>query len=339
MIRIDGSQGEGGGQILRSALALSMGTGQPFSINGIRAGRSRPGLLRQHLTAVRAATAISDAAVDGDELRSGQLVFSPETVRGGDYRFAVGTAGSCLLVLQTILLPLLRADEPSEIVLEGGTHNPHAPPYHYLEKVFVPLLRRMGAEVDLALERYGFYPAGGGRVVVRVRPGTRPQQLALVEGGGIVRRQATALVVKLAENIARRELKQVHRKLNWSEDELTVATDDRAVSPGNVVMLEVEREQVTELFTGFGARDVASEKVANQAIEEAKEYLAVGEAAVGKHLADQLLLPMAMGEGGAFTTLPLTRHTTTNIDIIRQFLAVKIETREIGRKVHEVRVG
>lgn len=339
MIKIDGSIGEGGGQILRSALSLSVLTGQPFSLTRIRAGRPKPGLMRQHLTAVKAAAAISNAAVDGDELRSTHLVFSPEAARGGTYHFAVGTAGSCMLVLQTVLVPLLMAAEPSELVLEGGTHNPYAPTTDFIDRVFLPVLRRMGAEVTLEVEAYGFYPPGGGRVRVSIQPCPGLQSLELTDGGQVVRRQARVLLVQLPEQIARRELNVVRKKLNWAESELEIETCDRALSPGNVVNLEVERAEITELFLSIGERNVRSEKVAARAIEDAREYLAAGEAAVGKFLADQLLVPLAIGRGGVFTTLPATRHTTTNIATIQQFLDVAIETRDVGRKVLEIKVN
>ena len=177
-IDIDGSQGEGGGQILRTSLALSLATGRPFRIDGIRAGREKPGLLRQHLTAVHAAASVSGATVAGAELGSTTLSFEPGPVAGGEYHLAVGTAGSATLVLQTVLPALLRAVEPSELVLEGGTHNPFAPPFDFVAKTFVPVLRRMGADVTMSLERYGFYPAGGGRFSARVAPSAlRPLSL------------------------------------------------------------------------------------------------------------------------------------------------------------------
>ena len=166
MLLIDGSQGEGGGQILRTALGLSLVTGTAFRIEKIRAGRAKPGLLRQHLTAVNAATVIGDALVDGAELGSPALVFRPRSVRPGAYRFAVGTAGSASLVLQTVLPPLLTAGASSILTLEGGTHNPWAPPFDFLARAFLPLLERMGAPVRAAIQRYGFYPAGGGQFTV-----------------------------------------------------------------------------------------------------------------------------------------------------------------------------
>src|SRR6476620_518674 len=166
VITIDGSVGEGGGQIIRNSLALSLVTGQPFRIVNIRAGRKKPGLLRQHLTAVQAANQIGDAAVDGAEMGSGEVVFRPEGIRAGDYRFAIGTAGSTTLVLQTILPALILAGAPSHLTLEGGTHNPLAPPFDFLAQTFLPHLARFGPTVTATLARPGFFPAGGGRLEI-----------------------------------------------------------------------------------------------------------------------------------------------------------------------------
>ena len=169
-IRIDGSIGEGGGQIPRTALGLSLVTGKPFEIKNIRAGRRKPGLLRQHLTALKAAKQISQADVRGAQIGSSEFAFSPRRVRSGEYHFAVGTAGSTTLVLQTILPALMLADGPSTVVIEGGTHNPYAPPFPFLERSFIPVLRQMGVGIDLELNRYGFYPAGGGKFTIRIDP-------------------------------------------------------------------------------------------------------------------------------------------------------------------------
>src|SRR5258706_4645554 len=179
--------GEGGGQVLRSSLALSLLTSAPLRISRIRAGRARPGLMRQHLVAVHAATSISGAEISGAELGSTELLFRPGAIRGGDYHFAIGSAGSTTLVFQTILLPLiLGTTTPSRLSFEGGTHNPMAPPFDFLERVFLPLLARMGAHVDVALARHGFYPAGGGEWSATVHPVERLQRLDLLERGRIV---------------------------------------------------------------------------------------------------------------------------------------------------------
>ncbi|MBO0725661.1 MAG: RNA 3'-phosphate cyclase, partial [Blastocatellia bacterium] len=218
MISIDGSFGEGGGQILRTALGLSLFTGQPFRIEKIRAGRRNPGLLRQHLTAVKAAAKISQAEAQGAHIGSTQLTFTPGRVAPGRYQFAVGTAGSATLVLQTILPALLISDDQEQqthLTLEGGTHNPFAPPFDFLVKAFLPLLERMGARIEARLERYGFYPAGGGRFEIAVTPVKKLEPIELNERGKILDRRATALVAHLPHSIAERELGVVHKKLSW----------------------------------------------------------------------------------------------------------------------------
>jgi RNA 3'-terminal phosphate cyclase (ATP) len=338
MIEIDGSEGEGGGQILRTSLSLSLVTGSPFRIEKIRAGRTKPGLLRQHLTAVKAAAQIGRAEVDGDALGSLQVVFRPATIRPGSYTFAVGTAGSAGLVLQTVLPPLLLASGPSELTLEGGTHNPWAPPFDFLARAFLPLLRRMGAEVRAALERPGFYPAGGGRFRVSIRPTTGLTPLDLRQRGDVRRTSARALVAHLPIHIAERELKVVRTRLGWKDEDLSVESVENAAGPGNVLIAEIESDRVTEVFTGFGQRNVRAETVAEQVVAGVRRYLSAG-VPVGKHLADQLLIPLALARGGSFRTIALTRHSTTNIDILHRFLDVRIRQERFARDDVLVQVG
>jgi RNA 3'-terminal phosphate cyclase (ATP) len=334
MISIDGSFGEGGGQILRTALGLSLFTGQPFRIDKIRAGRRNPGLLRQHLTAVKAAAKIGQAEASGASIGSTQLTFTPGRGAHGDYHFAVGTAGSATLVLQTVLPALLISDDQgqqSHLTLEGGTHNPFAPPFDFLAKAFLPLLVRMGARIETTLERYGFYPAGGGRFEIDITPAPQLEPIELNERGKILDRRATALVAHLPRHIAERELGVVHKKLSWPWDWLEAESIENSPGPGNIITLEIESENVTEVFTGFGERSVAAEAVADQAVVAARRYLA-SDVAVGEHLADQLLLPMALARGGSFTTVPPSRHTTTNIEIIRKFLDVEIRAEQMTNR-------
>jgi RNA 3'-terminal phosphate cyclase (ATP) len=338
MLTIDGSQGEGGGQILRSALALSLVSGTPFRIERIRAGRARPGLMRQHLTALQAAAAVGEAEVDGAAIGAQAVVFRPKRVRAGAYRFAVGTAGSAALVLQTILLPLVVAGADSTLTLEGGTHNPHAPPFDFLAAAFLPLLRRMGAGVEARLERAGFYPAGGGRMRVDVAPRTGLRPLTLLERGALHRRRARAMLSRLPRQIGDRELAVVRARLGWADDELEVVVlgEDMA-GPGNVLLLELQSEHVTEVFTGFGEVGVRAEAVAERAVAEARRYLAA-DVPVGPYLADQLLLPVALAGSGAYRTLPPTRHTTTNVEVIRRFLDVRIDVVRASDTAAEITV-
>lgn len=339
MVIIDGSHGEGGGQILRSAIALSMVTGTPFSIEKIRAGRRKPGLMRQHLTAVRAAMQVCNATVRSDEIGSTELTFTPVhgRVPGGKYQFSIGTAGSTTLVLQTVLPALLLADGPSELVLEGGTHNPFAPPFDFLAKTFLPLVNKMGPKVTVVLEKPGFYPAGGGRFTVRIEPADKLRPIELMERGEVVRRCATAKLSNLSEHIAERELKVVARKLGWPAECLRIEQLTGA-GPGNVLTLEVESEHVCEVFTGFGEVNRPSEAVANQAVQQCQRYLKASQP-VGEYLCDQLLLPLAIAGGGAFNAQCLSRHAETHIHLIRQFMDCPVDVENRHRDGVTIRLS
>ena len=336
MITIDGSAGEGGGQILRTSLALSLVTGKPFCIEKIRAGRKRPGLLHQHLTAVNAAGEVGRAEVEGGQLGSGHLRFVPGEVQPGEYHFAVGTAGSATLVLQTVLPALMLAGGPSQLRLEGGTHNIYAPPFDFLQKAFLPLLNRMGPKVEAHLERAGFYPAGGGRVAVAIQPRAELERIDLLERGRPLRQVACGMVSRLPLHIAQREVQTIRRRMSWSDDCVTAREVD-SPGPGNVVFIEIHSEHVSEVFTAFGRKGVPAEKVAAEAVREARRYLKAG-VPVGEHLADQLLIPMALAGGGRFRTLPPTDHTKTNIETLRYFLDCRVGSEEIERDVWQIEV-
>ncbi len=336
-IEIDGAAGEGGGQILRSSLALSLVSQRPLRLDRIRAGRKKPGLLRQHLTAVRAAAEVGDATVEGADLGSRHLTFRPRTVSAGEFHFAVGTAGSATLVLQTVLPALLTAPGPSHLTLEGGTHNPFAPPFNFLDRAFLPLVRRLGPRVDAVLERPGFYPAGGGRFQVTIEPVKQLGGFELLERGADGRRVARAIFSNLPQSIAQRELKVVSDRLGWTGDALRREEITNAEGVGNVLTLEIESEHITEVFTGFGQRSVPAEGVARQAISEAQNYLK-SPAPVGPYLADQLLLPLALAQGGTFRTQAVTQHTKTNAQVIERVLPVAIEITRAARDDHVVSI-
>ena len=324
MIELDGAAGEGGGQILRSALALSMLTGKPFRITRIRANRAKPGLMRQHLVAVQAAVQVSGARVTGAELGSSELSFHPGRITGGDYHFAIGSAGSCTLVLQTVVLALLYAQQPSTIRITGGTHNTMAPPVQFLQRTYLPLLARMGAEVDIELVHYGFYPAGGGEVIATVQPCAQLKPLVLMERGSVVAGYADAFVAGLPPGVGSRELGCIGTALEWNEAQLRMHRLPGERGPGNAVLITLEHEHVTEVFAGFGAKAIKAEAVAQEAIEQAQAYMG-SSAAVGEHLADQLMLPMALADGGSFTASIISLHAQTNADVIAQFLPVVID--------------
>ncbi len=337
MITIDGSSGEGGGQILRTSLALSLVTGKPFQMERIRARRAKPGLQRQHLTSVRAAAEVGRADVEGALLGSRELRFAPRAVEPGDFRFDVGTAGSVTLVLQTVLPALLLASAPSRLRLEGGTHNVFAPPFDFLAKAFLPLVRRMGPRVEAALERPGFYPNGGGEMSVTIHPEPRLRPIELLERGRVIRRLARGIVSQLPRHIAEREAETVRRGLSWPADSVAVE-EVQSPGPGNVLVVEVESEHLTEVFSGFGQRGVPAEKVAEKVVREVRRYLEAG-VPVGEHLADQLLLPLALAGGGAFHTLAPSSHTTTNLQTLQHFLDVRVTCEEVGPDVSRVAVA
>ncbi len=335
-IKLDGSQGEGGGQILRSALSLSLLTGRPFVIEKIRAGRAKPGLLRQHLTAVNAAQAIGDAQVEGASMGSLNLQFTPRAVLHGDRTFSIGTAGSVVLVLQTVLPPLLVKPGKSQLVIEGGTHNPLAPPWPFLEEVFLPILVNMGAKVKGRMERAGFMPAGGGRVHLEIEgvPALRP--LELLERGALSARSARAIVSNLSRSIAERELKELAARLGLSPGELRAEVLPSS-GPGNALCLELVFERGRELITAIGEKSLASEAVAAQVAAEAARFLAA-VVPVGEHLADQLLLPLAIAGGGSFRTLAPTPHARTNASVIERFLPVSVAFEDRGAGAWQVEV-
>lgn len=323
LMELDGAQGEGGGQVLRTALSLSMLQGQPLRLRNIRAGRRKPGLMRQHLACVRAAASVSSASVDGAEIGSTLLEFRPAAIRAGHFDFKIGSAGSTMLVLQTVLPALLRADGASRVMIEGGTHNQMAPSSDFVADAFLPQLARMGANVAMTVQRHGFFPAGGGCVEVHVEPAAlRPLQLfERGESRGI---DATVLLRNLPQHVAQRELDTAAQRIRLtsrSQRELKGGT-----GPANALVLTAAFEHVSEVVVGLGEQGVSAEVVARSACDELRDYLAHG-APVGEHLADQLLLPLVLAGGGGFVTGRPTSHLETNAAVIRAFGAADIDIR------------
>jgi RNA 3'-terminal phosphate cyclase (ATP) len=343
MIEIDGSTGEGGGQILRTSLALAMCTGQGIRLERIRAKRSKPGLMRQHLTCVQAAAAVCNARVDGAELGSQTLVFEPGEVRAGDYSFNVGTAGSCTLVLQTVLPALMLASQPSRIELTGGTHNPMAPPFHFLSRSFAPLLRRLGAGLDLTLRRHGFYPAGGGEMTAEIHPvAAALMPFDLMERGVPRAAFAECLAPGLPRAVAQRELEALGQQLGWGADQLHTPSVRQNEGPGNALMATLEFEHACEVLTVFGERGVSAEKVAHQLAGLVRGHESA-HGALGEHLADQWMLPLALavrqsGVGARFTCTELTPHAVTNMQVIEAFLPCRFDI-DTAAGCPEVRVS
>ncbi len=347
VVDVDGARGEGGGQILRTSLALSMITGRPMVMRNIRAHRSKPGLRRQHLACVEAAAALSHATVHGAAVGAKYIEFSPAedwlSRMPSELRVDIGTPGATTLVVQTVLVPALVAGTGLTLIVQGGTHNPMAPPFDFLERVFLPYLRRMGADVTLKLDRYGFASGGDIEAAVRERgqltvtlaarasgaSSRALQPIEVLEAAPITARRAICLIARLPTHVAARELSVVQQRLGFTSAECEVKDVSGEGGPANLLTLEVDRPGGGELVTSMGERGVRAEYVAARACDELESYLGAN-APVGEHLADQLLLPLAVAGGGRFRSGPLSRHATTNIDTIRAFLdlPIQVETRD-----------
>lgn len=326
MIVIDGAKGEGGGQVLRTALSLSGCTGQPFRIKNIRAGRKKPGLMRQHLTCVRAAKAVCGGRAVGAELGSTELTFTPDEPRGGTYAWGIGTAGATTLVFQTVLPILLAAEAASEVSLRGGTHTMMAPTLDFIEESFLPAMRATGASVAVTTRALGFYPAGGGAWSASIEPLDSPVPLDLTERGAPVCVTAEAMRANLSGDICERELAACADALDLSPDALR-HTSHEGPGPGNAVIVRAEHERHTAVFADIGRRGAKAETVGRRAAGQARSYLA-GAGVACEHLADQLLLPLALAGAGRYTATALTEHFRTNVATIGMFLDVAIETEE-----------
>ncbi len=332
IITIDGSQGEGGGQILRSAVGLAAVAGKAVRIEKIRAGRSKPGLMRQHLTAMNAAARICNGRLSGAELGSKELTFEPQQVCAGTYQFSIGTAGSATLVLQTILPALLTAEGNSDVIIEGGTHNQWAPPFDFLQRAYLPIINRMGPRVEATLERYGFYPAGGGRIVIRITPARVLAGFDVTERGELLGKEARILICNLPLSIAEREADKITRKLSFMAKDVTIDPVESS-GPGNIVFAEIRSRHVTEVVTGFGRVGASAEHVVEEVVKQVRRYLK-SCAPVGEYLADQILLPLGLSaaqpadcgvkRGGSFRTFPLSQHSVTHIRILEALLPVRI---------------
>ncbi len=327
MLVIDGRQGEGGGQILRLSLSLAALTGRSFHLQHIRGGRSRPGLRPQHLTAVRAVATLCQAEVEGARLGSGSLVFQPgRAPQAGDYVFDVrdaaegGSAGSVTLIAQAILWPLLFAAGPSSVTLRGGTHVPYSPPYHYLAEVVRPAFKRFGASFSLALAAWGWYPAGGGEMLLRTEPAGRlaavsfaPQPVETVAG--------LAAVTNLPAHIPQR---MVNRAVNLLRQVGLAAriqpARERGSGPGAGLFLWLPQAG----FSSLGRKGLPADHVAEAAVADLQAFMD-NQAAVDRHLADQLLLPMSLASGtSSLTTSHLTQHTLTACALLRQWLDIAV---------------
>ena len=322
MIEIDGTSG--GGQLLRTSLSLSLITGQPFRMRNIRGKRSKPGLMRQHLTCVLAAQQISGAQAEGAEIGSRELLFTPGPIRAGDYSFAIGTGGSTTLVLQTLLPALLHATEATRLTITGGTHNPLAPPFEFIRDCYLPALHSMGVRATVSLERPGFAQSGGGILKAEIQPLKKWKALKLTERGVATGQQGEILHAHLPLNIAERELKAAMKSLGWAAEAFTIRDAPESEGPGNILMLRASFEQVVEITSAVAQMGRSAESLGHSAAKSLLRYLAT-EAPVGVHLADQLLLPLALAGQGCFTTFALSEHFHSNLALIPQFSQTKFQ--------------
>jgi len=326
LLEIDGSFGEGGGQILRTSLALSLLSGRPFRLYNIRAGRSKPGLQPQHLTSVQAAAAIGRAKLRGASRGSSDLTFEPGQVMAGNYRFDIGTAGATSLVLHTIYLPLaLCGGAPSHLTLVGGTHVSHSPCFHFLDTTWRHYLDLLGLRVSLRMVRPGFYPRGGGLVEATIQPAARLHPLHLRERGP-VRLSGFSAVAGLPEDIARRQARRARFRLEQHDLKANIREESWEGGPGTVLAIVVHTTPAPVLCFGLGVRGKPAERVADEAVDQVLAYVRAAPAAVHAHSADQLVLPLALAEGPSeFTVAEVTRHLTTNIEVVRLFLGRDVQ--------------
>lgn len=341
MINIDGSYGEGGGQILRTSLSLAAITGDSIQIENIRAGRSKPGLAAQHLTSVRAAAAICNAKVRGDALGSMTLEFIPgNSVQPGSYTFDVsearegGSAGAVTLVLQTILLPLVLATGDSQVTLKGGTHVSHSPSVNYIQQVYLPTLQRMGVQVEVKLNAWGWYPQGGGEVELLVSGGSKLGGINLVQRGDLQQVRGLAVVTELPSHIPQRIASRAENVLREAQLKPGVqALRAKGVAPGAGLFLTAEYENSLAGFGALGRLGLPAEKVANMACEELLEFHQTG-APVDEHLGDQLLLPAALASTGSeYRVAEVSQHLTTNAWVIEKFGLARVMLDEVEKMV------
>ncbi len=326
MIEIDGSLGEGGGQILRSALSLSILTQQPFRIENIRTRRPKPGLRPQHLKAVDAAAAISQAEVDGAAIGSIRLIFKPQKIRTGRYKFDIGTAGSTSLVLQTVFTPLSMASSASSVIVSGGTHVAWAPCFHYLDLQWLHFMKLSGFEAKVRMESAGFYPQGGGRIDAAIRPAQEIKPLLLQERGKITAIHGISAVANLDASIAERQKGQALRRLQPRHPRVHIKTLRLpSQTKGTLLLLLTEFEAVPPnqpgraCFYALGELGKPAERVADEAVDAFEAFMA-GDGVVDQYLADQLLLPLSFANGTSrIRTSRITEHLLANAQVIKAF--------------------
>ncbi len=328
MIELDGRHGEGGGQILRTALALAVALGRPVRITGVRARRPRPGLQPQHLAVVRALAAVSDAAVSGDRLDSTEITFEPRAVRPGDWRFDIGavrgSAGSVSLLFQALLLPLARAGGESRLTLVGGTHVPWSPPVHYLTEVFLPALAAAGLRASVQLRRWGWYPAGGGEIGALVEPVPALRGFRAEEPEPGERVRGLSAVSRLPRSIAERQKKGAEERLaaDGLAADIAVEEDRTALGPGTLMFLAIRGRAG---FSALGRRGLPAERVGAAAAADLVAWWRTG-AALDEHLADQVLPFLALASTpSAYTCPTVSSHLATVAWVVGRFVPAHVE--------------
>jgi RNA 3'-terminal phosphate cyclase (ATP) len=328
-LQIDGNYGEGGGQILRTTLSLSCILKKPVEIINIRKGRKIPGLQPQHLTSVSACKKVSNAEVQGDSLQSLSLRFSPQEITGGEFTFDVAekkrSAGSTSLVLQTLFLPLSHCPISSKIKVLGGTHVPWSPPFNYLAEIFVPMLKKVGVDIELEIEKWGYYPKGGGEVLCTIHPASKFSSFSLTERGRLIGLSGISVISNLPDHIAERQknhaLKILKDKGFSPEIKIFQAP---SIGQGTFFFLRAEFENSVAGFSALGEIGKRAEKVAEEACEEFLQFMQT-QGAVDPHLADQLVPYLASAEGtSTFTVSKITEHLLTNIWVVKQFVPTEI---------------
>lgn len=327
VVEIDGAEGEGGGQMLRTALTLSIITQKPFRMFNIRANRPNPGLSAQHLTALLAAARISEAKIEGAYLRSKEIFFSPKKIISGNFSFKIETAGSTTLLLQTLYLPLAFAGG-GRLTLEGGTHTKWSPPFDFLKYVFCKLLKRMDCNMELNLRRAGYYPKGSGMLSISISACRSLKSLILGERGRLRRLLVSVTLSRLPEHIAEREIKRLSERLSFAgELEVRLNRPD-SLSAGNSVLLVCEFSKTVAGFAAVGERGRRAEEVADEVAYSAMSFLN-SSGAVDVHSTDQLMLPAALADGETvIRTEKLTNHIKTNAKTLSLFLKRNIELTE-----------
>jgi RNA 3'-terminal phosphate cyclase (ATP) len=326
---IDGSTGEGGGQILRTSLTLSCITGKSLHIENIRAARRNPGLAKQHLSCVQAACQICNGQAQGATKGSPVLDFTPGSIRNGDFHFDIGSAGSASLVIQTILPALFLADKPSTVTVKGGTHNPMAPPFDFLDETFLPAISTAGFDGICTLTRHGFFPAGGGKISFNIQPWHKSKGMIIDLCSPNIEPHIYGRIytAKLPEHVAKRQ-----RKLLLQSDLKILSVEHIDVKdsdgPGNCAMIRICNGKRTTVFTAFGMRGKPSEEVISEVVSLSKGFLA-SEAAADRFLADQLLIYMALAKAGSLTTNELSSHLKTNIEVIKKFLPIDFNVEKL----------